>query len=88
MKIMARLNMRDMITPAAMCSNCKAFPCKTGERLSRDNIVLGAKITAADAGVLDAVDHIFGLHYGNIFIGGNKGGLDCTCCLKDYKFKC
>ena len=91
-KIMARLIMRDMITPAAMCSNCKAFPCKTGVRLSRDNIVLGAKITAADAGGLDAVDHVLGLYYGalfsEVFTGGNKDGPAYACCLKHYKFKC
>ena len=92
-KILARLIMRDMITPAAMCSNCKAFPCKTGVRLSRDNIVLGAKITAADAGGNDAVDRILSVYYGalfgsEVFTGGNKDGSGYICCLKNYKFKC
>ena len=90
MKIVARLI---MIIPAALCSNCKAFPCKTGVRLSRDNIVLGAKITAADAGGNDAVDRILSVYYGalfgsEVFTGGNKDGSGYICCLKNYKFKC
>ena len=87
MKIMSRL--RDM--EAAWCSNCKAIPCISGERLSRHNFVQGAKIVAYTVKGLDSIDHCSELCGGGdrkSFNGVDKNGETWTCTLRYYKFKC
>jgi len=83
MKIMARLK---NITPttAAMCVNCKAFPCISGVQLSRDNFVRGAKIKGADIEISYTVD----LRGNNKFIGDKDGSQFVYCDLNNYVFNC
>jgi len=87
-KIMVRLS---KVTPTTtVCINCKAFPCITGVKLTRDNFVPGAKITAIAGGSGNAsIDHGSELRDNNSFNGVEKNGATYKGgSLKNYVFKC
>jgi len=86
LKIMARL----CKIMASYCVNCKASPCITGVRLSRDNFVEGAKITAVAGGRgITSIDHGSELLGSVKFNGVDKDGDTCEgITLKYYAFKC
>jgi len=74
-----------------VCVNCKVFPCITGVRLTRDNFVKGAKITAcAIAGAigLSSIEHGSQLCDDNTFLGVTKIGGTLRDFLRYYVFKC
>ena len=79
LKIMARMK--------KMCVNCKVSPCISGERLSRANFVLGAKIKSCYGGI-STIDHGSQLGDGKRFNGVEKNGDHRTCTLWKYVFNC
>jgi len=88
LKIITRLS---KITPTStVCVNCKAFPCIKGVKLSRDNFVQGAKITAIVGGYgIPSIDHGIGLVDENAFLGVDKKGDSLgVLTLNFYVFKC
>jgi len=88
-KIMARLSKVKVTPTTTVCVNCKAFPCITGVKLTSDNFVQGAKITAIGGGFGNAsIDHGSELIDDYYFNGVLKNGNTHRGLLQNYAFKC